>query len=105
MPLRHFVQVIGFQVPVGDSFAREPLLVMLDRVPGDEWRAVFQLCVEELPPALLREPPRVIGKELHVALAQPPRRSLATDIRAFVDRVNRMTFLREGAAGRPGVAR
>lgn len=105
MPMRHFVQVVGFQVPVGAAFAREELVVMLDRVPNEEWRAVFQLCVEELPPELLRVPPRIVGTELHVSLAQPPRRSLTTDIRAFVDRVNRMTFLREGAAARPGAPR
>ena len=105
MPLRQFVQVIGFQVPVGAAFAREELVVMLDRLPNDEWRAVFQLCVEELPPELLRAPPRVEGSALHVSLAQPPRRSLAADIRGFVDRVNRMTFLREGAAARPGAPR
>jgi len=102
MPLRQFVQVIGFQVPVGPAFEREALIVMLDRLPGDEWRAVFQLCVEELPPELLRAPPRIAGTELHVSLARAPRRSLTADIRAFVDRVNRMTFLREGGTVRPG---
>ncbi len=98
MPLRHFVQVVGFQVPVGGAFLREPMLVMLDRVPGEQWRAVFQLCVEELPPSLLREPPRIEGAEVQVFLAQAPQRALAGDIRRFVERINRMTFLREGSA-------
>lgn len=102
MPLRHFVHVIGFQVPVGAAFAREPMVVSLDRVPGEEWRAVFQLCVEALPPDLLRAPPTVQGAEILVHLARAPQRTLAADIRAFVDRVNRMTFLREGSAAAPG---
>lgn len=102
MPLRRFVHVVGFQVPVGAAFARDPMLVMLDRVPGEEWRAVFQLCVEELPPALLRQPPTLQGAEIQVHLAQAPQRSVAAEIRAFVERVNRMTFLREGSAPRPG---
>ncbi len=102
MPLRHFVHVIGFQVPVGSAFAREPMLVILDKVPGEEWRAVFQLCVEELSPSLLREPPRIDGDQVQVFLAQAPQRALAGEIRRFVERVNRMTFLREGSAMRPG---
>lgn len=102
MPLRHFVHVVGFQVPVGDAFRREPMLVMLDRVPGEEWRAVFQLCVEELPASLLREPPRLRGDEVQVFLAQAPQRALAGEIRRFIERVNRMTFLREGSTLRSG---
>ncbi|MDG2524990.1 hypothetical protein P6166_06445 [Stenotrophomonas sp. HITSZ_GD] len=105
MPLRHFVHVVGFQVPVGDAFLREPMLVMLDRVPREAWRAVFQLCVEELPDSLLREPPRIEGAEVQVFLAQAPQRALVGEVRRFVERVNRMTFLREGSTlhgGRTG---
>ena len=101
MPQRHYVHVIGFQVPGPDTFESEPLIVLLDRVPGQEWRAVFQLCVEELPMALLRQPPRIAEAEIHIHLAQSPQRRLGADVRQFVDRVNRMTFLREGSGARP----
>ena len=100
MPQRHYVQVVGFQVPGPEHFQHEPLVVLLDRSPGQDWRAVFQLCVEELPEALLRQPPRVAGDEIRVFLAQPPQRRLGADIREFIDRVNRMTFLGEGSSRR-----
>lgn len=99
MPQRHFVQIVGFQVPATDNYEREPLVVLLDRTPGQEWRAVFQLCAEELPSSLLRLPPRLEGKEILVHLAQAPQRRVGDDVRQFVERVNRMTFLREGSSG------
>jgi len=99
MPQRHYLHIVGFQVPGPEAFEREPLTVLLDRTPGAEWRAVFQLCVEELPAALLRQPPRIVEAEIQIHLAQPPQRRLSADIRQFIDRVNRMTFLREGSSG------
>ena len=101
MPQRQYVHVIGFQVPSPDTFEHEHVTVLLDRIPGHEWRAVFQLCVEELPAALLRQPPRIVDVEIHIHLAQSPQRRLSTDVRQFIDRVNRMTFLREGSSSHP----
>ncbi|HBK45537.1 MAG TPA: hypothetical protein DDZ67_03715 [Xanthomonadaceae bacterium] len=100
MPLRHFVHVIGFQVPTapGQTASDDnPLLVMLDREPTPEWRAVFQLCVEELPESLIQVPPKLHGKEIRVVPSAPVTRKTAADIRAFIDRVNRMTFLQSGS--------
>ena len=101
MPQRHYVHVVGFQVPGPEGFSSEPLVVLLDRIPSQDWRAVFQLCVEELPATLLREPPRIIDQQIQLHLVEPPQRKFSADVRQFIDRVNRMTFLREGSSARP----
>lgn len=101
MPVRHFVHVIGFEVPTRSS-ADEPLVVLLDKEPTTTWRAVFQLCVEELAPGLLHGDPVIDGRQIRLHPTQPATRRLAADIRQFVDRVNRMTFLKQGLpAGLP----
>lgn len=101
MPLRHFVHVVGFEVPApGREAAADPLVVLLDKVPVAQWRAVFQMCVEELAPGLLREPV-LSGDTIRFRLAGPMTRRQAADIRAFVDRVNRLTFLGDKGLPRP----
>jgi hypothetical protein len=103
MPVRHFVHVIGFEVPAsGLATTQEPVIVLLDKTPTDQWRAVFQLCVEELPAELLKQPPGLQGQRIEVVPATPFTRRIAGDIRSFVDRVNRMTFLRGGQGRAPG---
>lgn len=96
MPLRHFIHIVGFDVPSTTGDGAEPLLVMLDKEPNAQWRAVFQLCVEELPPELTRETPQLRGCEIRVVPSGAVTRKVASDIRAFVERVNRMTFMQGG---------
>ncbi|MEE7565359.1 hypothetical protein HH297_01705 [Xanthomonas sp. Kuri4-3] len=94
MPARHFIHVVGFEVPVEGAGPDEPLTVLLDKTPTEQWRAVFQLCVEELAPGATREPPQLLAQEIRVLPAGAITRALASDIRSFVDKVNRMTFMR-----------
>lgn len=99
MPLRHFVHVVGFDVPVpGRADAGEPLIVLLDKVPVEPWREVFRQCAGELAPELQRGMPELHGDMIRFPTAAPMTRRQAGDIRAFVERVNRLTFLNDKGA-------
>lgn len=102
MPLRHFVHVIGFEVPVhGKARPDEPLVVLLDKVPVERWRAVFQECAEELVPGLRRGAPTLQDDTIRFLVAGPMSHRQAADIRGFVDRVNRLTFLQNRGSFQP----
>ncbi|HEU0097081.1 MAG TPA: hypothetical protein VFQ52_11560 [Rhizomicrobium sp.] len=100
MPIRQFIHVVGFEVPAasrGDGQSRDTLIVMLDKAPNEEWCAAFMKSVAELGPALLHEPPQLLGLEIRLLPKRAMTRALASDIRRFVDKINRQVFLKEGA--------
>lgn len=104
MPLRHFVHVVGFDVPsTGQAGGDDaPLVVLLDKVPVASWRETFLRHARELLPELQRGVPELHGDSIRFPIAMPMTRRQAGDIRAFVDRVNRLTFLSDKSAPRPG---
>jgi hypothetical protein len=101
MPLRHFVNVVGFDVPAsGRGCAGEPLIVLLDKAPIARWRMVFRKCAGDLAPALCGGIPELHGDTIRFPMAAPMTRGQAGDIRAFVEQVNRLTFLEDTGKAR-----
>lgn len=92
MPLYHFVHVVGFDVPVDQRLADGLLVVLLDKTPVDTWRETFTRHASELAPELRRGPPTLVDNTLRFPTRTPMTRRHAGEIRAFVDRLNRLAF-------------
>lgn len=96
MPLSHFIHVTGFEVPIlGEADHSDPLIVILDKEPAAQWRAVFQDCINELPLEMLRTKPVLEAKTIRMLLAVPMTRGHVAAIRALIELVNRRAYLND----------